>query len=774
MSLLLAVLSGYVLALVAPPIARRQPGAAGWTLAILPAGLFVHFLSLIPEVLGGQTVRETVAWVPSLGVHLSFTVDGLSLVFALLITGIGTLVVIYAGGYLHGHRRFGRFFTYFFLFMASMLGLVLADNVIALFVFWELTSVSSYLLIGFERERESARKAALQALLVTGLGGLALLAGLLLLGQMAGSLEISEMGAQAAAIRNHALYLPALLLILAGAFTKSAQFPFHFWLPNAMEAPTPVSAYLHSATMVKAGIYLMARLHPTLGGTEIWQTTLITAGGATMLVGAYLALAQTDLKRILAYSTVSSLGTLTFLLGVGSPAAMVGAMAFLVAHALYKGALFLVAGAIDHETGTRDVGQLGGLRKAMPITTVAAVAAACSMAGLPLFWGFIGKETFYGAALEGSYAGIGTALLTGIGFAAVAGVMATLPFFGASKGASKSTPKRPHEAPVSMWLGPVCLGATDLMFGLMLATGVEGFLTRAAEAISVATAAELSEELWHPPGSALLLSGISWALGGAIAWNSAAVRGAFGRVSAAARWGPSAAYEALMEGLNGFARLQTRILQNGSLRWYLLFIVGTVTALTGFALTAGGGFAAPAGVSTILLHEAGVAVLILAAAVVAARSRSRLGAITALGVVGYGVALIYILYGAPDLAMTQFMVETLTVILLLLVFYHLPQFARFATRPGRSRDLAASLAGGGIVTALVLTASAQERFGPLTAFFAERSLPEGHGRNIVNVILVDFRSLDTLGEITVLGVAGVGIYALLKLRLPGGSGGESP
>ena len=769
MSLLLTVLSGYLLALAAPQIARRQAGVAGWILAIPPAGLFVHFLSLIPEVLDGQTVRETVAWVPSLGIHLSFSVDGLSLVFALLITGIGALVVIYAGGYLQGHRRFGRFFTYFFLFLASMLGVVLADNVIALFVFWELTSVSSYLLIGFERERESARNAALQALLVTGLGGLALLAGLLLLGQMAGSLEISEMGAQAAAIRTHALYVPALLLILAGAFTKSAQFPFHFWLPNAMEAPTPVSAYLHSATMVKAGVYLMARLHPTLGGTEIWQATLMAAGGATMLVGAYLALAQSDLKRILAYSTVSSLGTLTFLLGVGSQAAMVGAAAFLVAHALYKGALFLVAGAIDHETGTRDIGRLGGLRKAMPITTAAAVAAACSMAGLPLFWGFIGKETFYGAALEGSYAVIGTAVLTGIGFAAVAGVMAALPFFGASKG----TPKSPHEAPVSMWLGPVCLAATDLMFGLLLATGVEGFLSRAAEAISAATAAGLSEELWQPPGSALLLSGISWALGGAIAWNSAAVRGAFARLSGAVRWGPSAAYEALVDGLNGFARLQTRILQNGSLRWYLLFIVGTVTALTGFALTAGGGFAAPAGGSTILLHEAGVAVLILAGAVVAARSQSRLAAITALGVVGYGVALIYVLYGAPDLAMTQFMVETLTVILLLLVFYHLPRFTEFATRPGRFRDLAASLAGGAIVTALVLTASAQERFRPLTAFFAERSLPEGYGRNIVNVILVDFRSLDTLGEITVLGVAGVGIYALLKLRLPGGSGGES-
>ncbi|MBI2088067.1 MAG: NADH-quinone oxidoreductase subunit L, partial [Deltaproteobacteria bacterium] len=370
--MLFAVLSGFAAALLAPWIDRVGRGRTGWIIAVLPATLFAYFATFVASIRNGEVIRQSHAWIPSLGIDLSFTADGLSVLFALLISGIGALVVVYAGGYLAGHPQLGRFFSYLLLFMSAMLGLVLADNVIALFVFWELTTLSSYLLIGFDHEREAARSAALKSLLVTGIGGLALLAGLILLAQAGGSPELSALAKHGDAIRSHPLYAPILALILAGAFTKSAQVPFHFWLPAAMEAPTPVSAYLHSATMVKAGVYLLARLNPVLGGTDPWLFTVTTTGAVTMVVGAWMALQRTDLKLILAYSTVSALGVLTMLLGLGTPLAIKAASVFLLGHALYKGALFLIAGAVDHETGTRSFDRLGGLKKAMPLTALAA------------------------------------------------------------------------------------------------------------------------------------------------------------------------------------------------------------------------------------------------------------------------------------------------------------------------------------------------------------------------------------------------------------------
>jgi len=373
-----------------PSVAERVAGQiwqgrVGWGIALVPLALVACFASLVGPIAAGEVFTFSYAWVPSLGINLSFYIDGLSLLFALLISGIGVFIVIYAGGYLVGHPLLSRFYVYVLLFMFSMLGMVIAGNLITLFVFWELTSLSSYWLIGFDHERAEARAAALQALLVTSGGGLALLTGLLLLRLSGGSLELATLLGQGNIVRSHALYLPIVLLILVGAFTKSAQFPFHFWLPNAMEAPTPVSAYLHSATMVKAGVYLLARLNPTLGGTEVWQVAVTATGAATMLIGAYLAVHQTDLKRILAYSTVSALGTLILLICVGTESAIKAAVVFLFAHALYKGALFLVAGALDHETGSRSVTQLGGLRRLMPVTALAAGLAALSMAGLPPF-----------------------------------------------------------------------------------------------------------------------------------------------------------------------------------------------------------------------------------------------------------------------------------------------------------------------------------------------------------------------------------------------------
>ena len=377
-----------------------EPGiGVGWVSALPPFLLAIMFASFLPAIAAGDVLRVAYDWVPSLGISLSFLVDGLSLTFALLITGIGAVVALYSSVTLAGHVHFGRFVFYLLFFMFAMLGLVLADNLITLFVFWELTSVASYLLIGFNHASAKSRRSALQALLVTGGGGLALLAGFILLGSAAGSYELSEIIAMGDAIRDHALYLPIFILILAGAFTKSAQVPFHFWLPNAMAAPTPVSAYLHSATMVKAGIYLLARVHPTLSGTEVWLWTLTLFGAATAVFASVLALRQTDLKLALAYTTLMALGTLTMFLGAGVTIAIAAAVTFLIVHSFYKAALFLVVGIIDYRAGTRETAELGGLARAMPITAVIAAAAALSMAGFPPFLGFIGKELKYEGAL---------------------------------------------------------------------------------------------------------------------------------------------------------------------------------------------------------------------------------------------------------------------------------------------------------------------------------------------------------------------------------------
>jgi multicomponent Na+:H+ antiporter subunit A len=789
MGMIIVVLSGFALALVAPWLHRAARGAAGWLLALLPAGLAVYFAALIGAIAGGDTLVITYPWAPGLGVSLSFYVDGLSLLFALLISGIGALVVIYAGSYLKGKPTLGRFYTLVLMFMASMLGVVLAGNIITLFVFWELTSLTSYLLIGLDHDRPTARAAALQALLVTGGGGLALLAGLLLLGQAGGSLELAALLNNGAALGEHALYLPIVLLILLGAFTKSAQFPFHFWLPNAMEAPTPVSAYLHSATMVKAGVYLLARLSPVLGGTDAWHYLVTGAGMATMLLGALLALAQTDLKRILAYSTVSTLGTLVLLLGLDTTLSVKAAMLFLLVHALYKGALFLAAGAVDHETGTRDIGRLGGLARAMPITAAAAGLAALSMAGLPPMLGFINKELLYEAKLQAPRA---AALITAAGVAAnmllvaVAGLVGLGPFWGrrhvpgTSEVPGTSGGKKPHEAPLAMWLGPAVLAGLGLLNGLFPEALPSTLVAAAASAVR-GQPTEVKLALWHGINPILALSVLTVAVGAGIYAGHAALRRAVGRFAPglsavfrnAGRWGPQAGYDLALRGLNGVARAQTRFLQSGYLSAYLIIIILTTVGLAGYALAARGGVqlalsvveGAAGGATGIRLYEALVGLLILAATLLAVFSSARLTAVAALGVVGYGVALIYTLFGAPDLAMTQFAIETLTVFLFVLVLYRLPRFASLSRRATRVRDAAIALAAGGLMTVLVLVATAMPLDSRLSPYFAENAASLARGRNIVNVILVDFRGLDTLGEITVLAAAAIGVYALLKLRL---------
>lgn len=760
MGMAVGVFSGFILALVAPGLYRLTGRAAGWTLALFPLILTGYFASFLGVIAAGETFHFHQDWVPALGVNLSFTLDGLSLLFALLISGVGTLILIYAGSYLAGHPQLGRMYAFLLMFMASMLGLVLADNLLALFVFWELTSVSSYLLIGFDHERGAARAAALQALLVTGGGGLALMAGLILLGQAGGSLELSTLLTQGDQVRSHPLYVSALLLILAGAFTKSAQFPFHFWLPAAMEAPTPVSAYLHSATMVKAGVYLLARLSPVLGGTDLWIGTVSVVGGATMLVGGWLALVQSDLKRILAYSTVSALGMLTLLLGLGGQLAVPAALAYLLGHAMYKGALFLIAGALDHETGTRDLDHLSGLARAMPVTALAAAVAALSMAGLPPLFGFIAKELFYEATLHAPAAGWVTAaaVVGNVLLVAAAGLVGFRPFLGKAL----PTPRSAHEAPPGLLLGPLTLAGLSIAFGLWPGWGADGLMSAASTSV-LGQPATIHLALWHGPTPALALSAVTLACGLAVYAGRGRLRTTAARWDEVARWGPARWYELALTGLNGLALGQTRLLQSGYLRYYLMMTVTATTGLAGYALIGRGALTFVVNWSDLRFYEVGLAVLILFAVLAALLVKSRIAAIAALGVVGYGVALIFVLFGAPDLAMTQFLVETLTVILFVLVFYHLPESRIVSDKAARWRDAVLALAAGALMTALVLVGT-PDNYPPISSYFAEHSVTQAHGRNIVNVILVDFRGLDTLGESTVLSVAAVGVYALLKLR----------
>jgi len=771
MGIIIAVLAGFVLALFAPALYRAGRGATGWLLALLPAGLTVYFASYFPKLTGNEPIVIAYAWVPSLGVDLSFYIDGLSLLFALLISGIGALVVIYAGGYLAGQPRLSRFYALVLMFMASMLGVVLAGNLITLFVFWELTGVTSYLLIGMDHDRAAARAAALQALLVTTAGGLALMAGLLLLGQAGGSLDLAMLLANGAALQDHPLYLPALLLILLGAFTKSAQAPFHFWLPNAMEAPTPVSAYLHSATMVKAGVYLLARLSPVLGGTEAWHLWVTGVGVVTMLLGAILALAQTDFKRILAYSTISTLGCLVLLLGIGTPLAVQAAMLFLVVHALYKGALFLVAGAVDHETGTRDATRLGGLAKAMPVTAAAAGLAALSMAGLPPLLGFVNKELLYEANLHAPRAAgwlTGAGVTSNVLLVAVAGIVGLRPFVGQAT----ATPRKPHEAPVALWLGPVILAGLSLLGGL-LPHGIPSFLASAAASAVRAEPVVAELKLWHGVTPVLGLSVLTIVLGaalymggnalGRIVQRGAPQVGTFLR--ALGGWGPERGYHVILRGINRIAEVQTRLFQSGYLNHYLITIVATAVGLAGYAMISHGGPSLSLeGLMDIRLYEVFLCMWIIAAALMAVVASSRLAAVAALGAVGYGVALIFALFSAPDLAMTQFAVETLTVFVMVLVLYRLPRFTTLSSRAVRIRDVAVASAAGVLMTLLVLVANSTPLDSKLASFFTENSLTLGKGRNIVNVILVDFRGFDTMGEITVLAAAAIGVATLLRLR----------
>jgi multicomponent Na+:H+ antiporter subunit A len=741
--------------LAAAAVPWLRPAIAAPVGAATAAAGFVTYLALS----AGVPVSVGFWAVPSLGVAGGLRLDGLSTLFALLISGIGALVLLYAGRYLEGDPRLGRLVVLLLIFMVAMLGAVTADDVVTLFVFWELTSLASFFLVAYDHEKPGARKAALQALLVTGGGGLALLAGLILVSVAAGTTSLSGIIAARDAVLAHPAAVPAMLLVVLGCFTKSAQVPFHFWLPNAMAAPTPVSAYLHSATMVKLGVYLLARLSPVYAPVPLWQELLTWAGLLTAATGAVLALRETDLKRVLAYTTVTALGTLTMLIGVAPELSATAAVTFLLVHALYKAALFLIAGIVDHETGTRDASALGGLRGAMPWTAAAAVLAAFSMAGLPPFVGFVAKEIVYEAKIA-TDGGAGPVIVVGFlvnaAGVAIAGLLSWRLFFGARW----PTPKAPHDPPVAMLAGPVLLAVLGLVAGAAPSLLGAWLLDGAAEAI-LGRPVGVELKLWHGFTPVLALSLATVALGILILRLWPRLMRRLRAAEALDRAGPSRAYERALNGLVAWAEGTTRAVQHGSLRGYMRVLL-LVAALGPLAvLVARGGLALPeaAGLDPRALAFG----LILLGAAAAATARSTFAAVLAMGLVGFGAALVFLTFGAPDVALTQFTVEVLLVVILATVLIRLPVRGR-DIRTGRQRagDAAVALAAGGSVALLLLAVLASPFDPRLGAWFGENSVPGGHGRNVVNVILVDFRALDTLGEIAVLAIAAFAVIALLR------------
>ena len=749
------------------PWCARLGRWGGALLAIAPA---YGAAWLVGWMVGGSPRAVGVVrypWVEELGVQLAFRLDGLSGFFGVLVLGIGAFILAYAGSYLDAHRDLKRFYVTLLAFMASMVGLVFADDALLLFVFWEATSLTSYLLVGFHHEEESARVAARKALVVTGFGGLALLGGFILLHSMTGSWLVSEwtdpQGEMKAAILGHPLCLWAFVLVLLGAFTKSAQVPFHFWLPAAMAGPTPVSAFLHSATMVKAGVFLLARLSPLFGSLPEWFYALTAVGLATMVLSAWAALRFRDLKTVLAYTTTMALGLLVMLLGLGDSASVAAAMTYLLVHALYKGGLFMVAGVIDHGTGTRDLERLSGLFKKMPWTGLAAGLACASMAGLPPLLGFVAKESVYEAAIHFGPYGWFVLVVSWAANAALFGVSCVLfikPFFGRPSEAAAHA----HEGDLSLLAGPLVLGTLGFVLGI--APHLLDELVGAATSAVTASPAHPHLALWHGWTPALGASVLTYASGLVVFASAASLRSgaSFGRLVQAFTDWPAQRFEStfLMAGVRVAAAV-SRFVYSGHLRWYVFVtLISSLTGIGWVLVRSSSGLGVPS-FGTLLPHEAVLLAVLVVSSGLAAFMEPAMKAIIAVGISGYCVALLYLLFGAPDVAMTQFAIETLTVILVVLTLLHLPR-AGFQTMKRRAviRDVGLSLGLGGLLSTLLLGVLARPLPSQVSEWYLRHSAPDAHGNNVVNVILVDFRGFDTWGEITVLTIAGLGVYALFR------------
>lgn len=763
----LLTLIGVFVSLSANKVSRT---ACAYATAALPAAALAIVISYAPSVLDGESFVERFEWIPAAGLELAFRLDGFALLFTLLILGIGLLVILYARYYLSEQDNMPRFYAMLILFMTAMLGIVLSENLIQLWLFWELTSISSFLLISFWNHKSEARKGARMALTITGMGGLALFAGILLIGQVVGSYNLTDVLAQGDLIRGSALYPYILVLVLLGAFTKSAQFPFHFWLPHAMAAPTPVSAYLHSATMVKAGIFLMARLYPALAGTDMWFLIVTLTGLATLLVGAYMALFKHDLKGLLAYSTISHLGLITLLLGLNSKLAAVAATFHIINHATFKASLFMAAGIIDHETGSRDMRKLNGLWRYMPHTAMLAMVAALAMAGVPLLNGFLSKEMFFAETLhQGSLGALSWILPVLATVAGIFSVAYSLRFIHDVffNGEPINLPKTPHEPPRYMKIPVEILVALCFVVGIAPGLVVAEILHSAATSLLQGDTPYYSLAIWHGFNFPLLMSFIAL-IGGIVVYATRKQLFEF-----QAQFPERDAKAIFDQNIKRIVDAATRLygtLENGSLQRYTMLFILSVALFTTVPMTKlinleGARPLLPVdGISIVA-----TIILVVSTLVTLIWHRKRMIALIAVSVVGLVVSLIFARFSAPDLALTQLSVEVVTVILLMLALFFLPQVTAKAASPSSVvRDLGlATLIGG--VMATISYAMMTHPQTSITDFFIANSKTGGGGTNVVNVILVDFRGFDTFGEITVLGIAGLGIYKLIarmKLFMP--------
>ena len=764
---------------------------AGWLAGAVALVCTVLTFQLYPQMADGGVVRMAFQWAPGLGLDFTLRMDGFAWLFAMLVTVMGTLVVLYARYYMAAQDPVPRFFSFFLAFMGSMLGVVLSGNLIQLVVFWELTSLTSFMLIAYWYHRLDARRGARMALTVTAAGGLCLLAGVLILGRIVGSYDLDIVLASGDLIRAHSWYLAALILIALGALTKSAQFPFHFWLPHAMAAPTPVSVYLHSATMVKAGVFLLVRFWPVLAGTDAWFWIIGSAGLSSLVLGAYAAIFQRDMKGVLAYSTISHLGLITLLLGLNSSLALIAAIFHIVNHATFKASLFMAAGMVDHETGTRDLSRLSGLRRAMPITATLAVVGAAAMAGVPLLNGFISKEMFFTETVF-----ISGNLITRIGMPALAvlwGIFSVAyslrfimqVFFGPP---AVDLPRSPHEPPRWMLFPSALLVMACLVVGMVPAQTIGPYLDVASRSVLGADMPFHSLAVWHGVNLPLIMSLLAMA-GGVILYR------ALGKYHHGTSVVPLIDYfdgkrifEFLLEKLDSLARGLTRWLSTDRLQVQLLLVICAAFASALIPLLHGG---LPEGDMPVAAAHPAFAMMWLVGAACAMGAANqakyhRLAALSLAGAAGLATCMTFVWFSAPDLALTQLVVEVVTLVLILLGLRWLPPRhksidedmrslgARVRARTRRLRDLGLAIIAGAGMTVLsfaVLTRQAGEGISP---FFLENSLSLAGGANVINVILVDFRGFDTLGEITVLGIVALTVFALLRRFRPAPESMELP